>query len=109
MLLQTAQVLICHPEVERKAVQTRLIFDSGSQQNYILEDVRQKLSLPRVAKVNVVVNVFSNLHGKAQSLSSVILIVKKSYGNSSNMVTIETLLFPCICPQVQGQDIDLTH
>ena len=36
MLLQTAQVLICHPAGEKKVIRARAIFDSGSQQSYIL-------------------------------------------------------------------------
>ena len=65
MLLQTAQVLICHPAGEKKVIRARVIFDSGSQRSYILEETKQQLNLPTVAKENVVVNVFGNSHGTA--------------------------------------------
>ena len=43
MLLQTAQVLICHPAGEKKVIRARVIFDSGSQRSYILEGAKQQL------------------------------------------------------------------
>ena len=60
MLLQTAQVLICHPADQKKGIRARAIFDFGSERSYILEGARQLLNLPSVAKENVVVNVFGN-------------------------------------------------
>ena len=109
MLLQTAQVLICHPEDERNVVRARVIFDSGSQRSYILEDARRKLNLPTVAKENVVVNVFGNSHGTAHSLSSVSMIIKNAYGRDSSKLKIDALAVPHICAPVQGQEIDLTQ
>ena len=108
MLLQTAQALICHPEDE-KNVRARVIFDSGSQRSYILEDARRKLKLPTVAKENVVVNVFGNSHGTAHSLSSVSMIIKNAYGRDSSKLKVDALAVPHICAPVQGQEFHLTH
>ena len=65
MLLQTAQVLTCHPAGQKKVVRARAIFDSGSQRSYILGGTKQ-LNLPTVAKENIFVNVFGNSHGTEQ-------------------------------------------
>ena len=78
MLLQTAQVLICHPADERKVIHQRAVFDSGSHRSYILEGTKQQLNLPTVAKEDLVVNEFGNSHGTAQSLSSVSIIIKNA-------------------------------
>ena len=109
MLLQTAQVLICHPADQKKVIRARAIFDSGSQRSYILEGTKQQLNLPTVAKENVVVNVFGNSHGTAQSLNSVSMIIKNPWGDNSSVVEIDALAVPNICAPVQGQEIDLTQ
>ena len=109
MLLQTAQVLICHPAGEKKVIRARVVFDSGSQQSYILAGRKQQLNLPTVAKENVVVNVFGNSHGTSQTLSSVSMIVKNPWGDSNSEVEIDAWAVPHICAPVQGQEIDLTQ
>ena len=71
--------------------------------------MKQQLNLPTVAKETVVVNVFGNSQGTAQSLSSVSMIVKNPWGDNNSVVDIDAWAVPHICAPVQGQEIDLTQ
>ena len=60
-LLQTARAQICNIETE-ETLTTRILFDTGSQRTYIIENLRKLLKLKTLRNERVIINTFGKLH-----------------------------------------------
>ena len=100
ILLQTAWVRVSSLECQCE-VQTRVLFDSGSQRSYITEEVRKKLKVPTVRTERVILNTFGATNSSARNLD----VVKIKVKGNNKAIFIEALCVPEVCNPIKGQNI----
>ena len=103
VLLQTAKVVVCKPDVPAVTQTTRMIFDTGSQRSYVVA-LRNILQLPTERTETLIVKTFGSSSGQPQLCDVVNLSMKTR--NGANVV-IPLLTVPVICEPLSGQPISL--
>ncbi|KAL5494489.1 hypothetical protein EMCRGX_G015831 [Ephydatia muelleri] len=104
VLLQTAKVVVCKPDVPAVTQTTRMIFDTGSQRSYVVARLRNTLQLPTERTETLIVKTFGSSSGQPQLCDVVNLSMKTR--NGANVV-IPLLTVPVICEPLSGQPISL--
>eukprot|EP00731_Ephydatia_muelleri_P009508 Em0005g94a len=93
VLLQTAKVVVCKPDVPAVTQTTRMIFDTGSQRSYVVARLRNTLQLPTERTETLIVKTFGSSSGQPQLCDVVNLSMKTR--NGANVV-IPLLTVPVI-------------
>ena len=95
--MKTALATVEHPGDERKSVQTRALFDTGSQFSYITEKLRARLALPLCREEQVSLYAFGEREPKPQRIGLVRLRVIFCDGDTE-VVTVR------VVPLITGCD-----
>ena len=99
ILLQTALATITSPSEELQ-VETRLLFDSGSQRTYISEHLRKELKLPTIRQEKILIKTFGQTDFSAKLVDIVVVKIKK--GNVARFV--EAICMSVICSDLLNQN-----
>lgn len=104
ILLQTAQAIIKSPNSNAN-MRIRVIFDSGSQRNYVTQHVKEQLNLKPGKRESLMIQTFgNNKSSELRMCENVELIVKDVNEQSSTSVNL--FVVPTICPPLGSQEID---
>ena len=107
ILLQTARASIL-PVDDSAQVQTRILFDSGSQRSYISDKVRHALKLRAIRVEKVVIKTFGQVgNSKVQELDVVQLKVQNK--GDARFTFVEVLCVPTICSPLTNQPLSSVH
>ena len=102
ILLQTAWAKVCN---DQSQVETRILFDSGSQRSYVTEEVRKKLKASIVRTEKVILNTFGAASSKAKTLD----VVELKVVGKGKVVSVEALCVPEVCNPIKGQNISFAR
>ena len=102
ILLQTARVKVNAPNREFPVIDTRIVFDSGSQRSYISNKICEVLGLKVERKDRLVVKTFGAEEGRFQECGVVRLSIKTKAGSN---VVLTLLAVPTICEPLVGQPL----
>eukprot|EP00731_Ephydatia_muelleri_P005954 Em0003g202a len=102
ILLQTARVKVNAPNRESPVIDTRIVFDSGSQRSYISNKICEALGLKVERKERLVVKTFGVEEGRSQECGVVRLSVKTKAGSN---VVLTLLAVSTICEPLVGQPL----
>ena len=100
-LLQTARVKVNAPNRESPVIDTRIVFDSGSQRSYISNKICEALGLKVERKERLVVKTFG-AEGRSQECGVVRLSVKTKAGSN---VVLTLLAVSTICEPLVDQPL----
>ena len=103
-LLQTARVRIYDPEKPGRSVDTRAILDTGSQQSYATQRVKDALGLKAHNHQSMSIATFGSDEQKTQVCDTVRIGVVAKEGRDQEL---ELLTVPFICQPLTPQPIDL--
>ena len=107
MLLQTARVKLSNPNSESDGIIVRLIFDDGSQRNYLSQTAREKLHLETCGRAAMLINVFGQTAQQLETSDQVQFTVESLQDDFK--LTIDSYGVPEICapppPPLQRQKI----
>ena len=92
ILLQTARASIL-PVDDSAQVQTRILFDSGSQRSYISDKVRHALKVKAIRVEKVVIKTFGQVQNKGDA----------------RFTFVEALCVPTICSPLTNQPLSSVH
>ncbi|CAB4039144.1 PREDICTED: uncharacterized protein LOC100197852, partial [Paramuricea clavata] len=107
ILLQTARADIL-PTDDNVQVQTRILFDSGSQRSYISDKVRSTLKLKAIRVEKVVIKTFGQAeNSEVQELDIVQLKVRNK--GDARFTFVEALCVPTICSPLTHQPLSSVH
>ncbi|XP_057297885.1 uncharacterized protein LOC130628870 [Hydractinia symbiolongicarpus] len=101
ILLQTAKAFVSK-ERESRNIQTRFMFDSGSQRTYVTNELKEKLNLETIRKEKLIINTFGHSNSQSRELPVVKLYVKTA--DRSSTVPIEAIAVPNICAPLSNQN-----
>ena len=104
VLLQTAKAQVFRQDRPSSTVNTRIIFDSGSQRSYIVSRVRDLLALPTEMTERVLIKTFGSKVEKVQVCDVVNLAIKTKNGMS---LVVSLLTVPMVCEPLSGQPLNL--
>ena len=104
VLLQTTNVRVYDPEVPEHSMNVRAILDTGSQQSYVSQRVRDVLVLKPHRKQTMSVMTFSSSEQKTQSCDVVRVSLATRDGRGQEL---ELFTVPLICQPLTAQPIDL--
>ena len=103
ILMQTAKARIQN-NVSNEHCLTRILFDTGSQRNYVSENVRNKLRLRTIRSEKVIIKTFGeDFNSQVKKLDIVEVKVKHKDANSYTL--LEALCVPKICAPLKGQNV----
>ena len=103
ILLQTARAMCFNYENERKRVELRFAFDSGSQRSYVTERACRKLCLKSIGSSVLKITAFGGEEGKDQCCNVVHLGVVSKDGRVQKL---SLLTVPIICEPLSGASIN---
>ena len=107
ILLQTARADIL-PTDDSVQVQTRILFDSGSQRSYISDKVRSALKLKAIRVEKVVIKTFGQAeNSEVQGLDVVQLKIRNK--SDARFTFVEALCVPTICSPLTNQPLSSVH
>ena len=107
ILLQTARASIL-PVDDSAQVQTRILFDSGSQRSYISDKVRHTLKLKAIRVEKVVIKTFGQAENiEVQELDVVQLKVRNK--GDARFTFVEALCVPTISSPLRNQPLSSVH
>ncbi|XP_057292161.1 uncharacterized protein LOC130614736 [Hydractinia symbiolongicarpus] len=101
ILLQTAKAFVSK-ERESRNIQTRFMFDSGSQRTYVTIELKEKLNLETIRKEKLIINTLNHSNSQSRELPVVKLYVKTA--DRSSTVPIEAIAVPNICAPLSNQN-----
>ena len=104
VLLQTAKAQVFRQGRPSSTVNTRIIFDSGSQRSYIVSRIRDLLALPTEMTERVLIKTFGSKVEKVQVCDVVNLAIKTKNGMS---LVVSLLTVPMVCEPLSGQPLNL--
>ena len=104
VLLQTAKAQVFRQDRPSSTVNTRIIFDSGSQRSYIVSRIRDLLALPTEMTERVLIKTFGSKVEKVQVCDAVNLAIKTKNGMS---LVVSLLTVPMVCEPLCGQPLNL--
>ena len=104
VLLQTAKAQVFRQDRPSSTVNTRIIFDSGSQRSYIVSRIRDLLALPTEITERVLIKTFGSKVEKVQVCDVVNLAIKTKNGMS---LVVSLLTVPMVCEPLSGQPLNL--
>jgi hypothetical protein len=102
VLLQTAVAEVTNPG-SKKSVKARLIFDSGSQQSYISNRIRNVLELPAIGTENLLIKTFGSEKEQPKSCDVVKFSLNKPGGGIH--LYVDAFSVETICSPVSKQKI----
>ena len=105
VLLQTATATVTNVE-QSQSIQTRVLFDIGSQTSYCTLSVRNKLNLPALKREWLMIKTFGEADPRLRERDSVQLRIQGIEGTSLylNVFTVDR-----ICSPLSNQTIELTQ
>ena len=98
VLLQTAQAMV-YGEDESKQMRVNILFDGGSQQSYVTEELRKKLGLKGEKKETV----NFNTSGTDKRIKYNSELVQIKFEVDEEVVPIKALSFPTICSPIANR------
>ena len=104
VLLQTARMKLFNPENPKRSIEVRAILDTGSQQSYTTEKVKDALSLRCHEKRKMSVMTFGASDKRTQTYDIVRIGVTTKDGQKEDM---EFVCTPLICQPLTTQPIDI--
>ena len=104
-MLQTASIKVYNPDNRDQCVQIRAIFDTGSQQSYVTQNIREVLNLKPSDKQAITVMTFGSNEQSDQVCDVVKIGVETQDGNGQEM---KLFAVPLICQPLSTQPIDLS-
>ena len=104
VLLQTARVQIYDPEHRERTLEVRAILDTGSQQSYATQRVKQALALKPCSQQTMSIMTFGSDKQKTQACDLVKVAVSTRDGGDQEL---ELFTVPFICQPLTAQPIDL--
>ena len=99
ILLQTAKAFVSK-NVDERDVQTRFLFDSGSQRTYVTNELKERLNLETVRKEKLIINTFGHSKSELKELPVVKFFVRTFKG----IVAVEAITVPKICAPLVNQN-----
>ena len=105
VLLQTASAAICRPDKPEASVQAGILFNSGSQNSYVSQRLKEALSLKPIHSETLVIKTFGSTDEMLQTCDNVQLCVQGVNGLNLYL-TANTV--PVICAPLQNQCIELS-
>ena len=107
ILLQTARADIL-PVDDSFQVQTRILFDSGSQRSYISDKVRHALKLKAIRVEKVVIKTFGQVENSEVKELDVVQLKTKNKGDT-RFTFVEALCVPTTCSPLTNQPLSSAH
>ena len=103
VLLQTARAEVFDTKGSVN-VNTRILFDSGSQRSYIFEKVRRALGLKVVRKEKITIKTFGDVGNPVPKVLDVVEF-KVKHRNRNAFVVVEALCTENICSPIVNQNV----
>ena len=105
VLLQTATATVTNVE-QSKSIQTRMLFDLGSQKSYCTLSVKNALNLPTLKKEWLMIKTFREANPRLRECDSLQLRIQGTEGTS---LYLNVFAVDRICSPLSNQTIELTQ
>ena len=102
ILLQTAKVRVSRPEQPDLSLDTRVIFDCGSQRSYVTDRLKSSLSLPVRSVDTSMIRTFGSNEEQVQTCDVFDLLLKTREGKN---LQLTFLAIPLICDPLARQPL----
>ena len=103
VFLQTAQVLVSNPGNPEHKINTRLIFDTGSQRSYVSEGLREELACPTVKTETLMIKTFGTTTGELKSHDMVEVCIQGL--NSEEIIEVHAYAVNTVCAPLENQAV----
>ena len=104
VLLQTATVRVYNPKHPNQSVEARAVLDTGSQQSYVTQKLKNSLDLCPEGQQEMSVMTFGSQHPTTQSYDLVKVGIATNGGENEEL---ELFSVPVICQPLTSQPIGL--
>ena len=106
VLLQSARANVSKPGNGERFFNARMVFDSGSQRSYILENLQKTLNLSIAGQDTLLVKTFGESTAKLRRCDIVQMAVEADDGMQ---VHVSAYVVPVICAPISNQLIEFTQ
>ena len=103
ILLQTARTRVSRADNQNYEINARVLFNSGSQCNYVKSNLKEQLAVPTLRKEKLIIKTFVNENEELRECDIVQLCLRPLYDDLNIYLTVYSI--PVICSQICDQPV----